>query len=74
MPRDDHDQDERRRKLEAAHAQLARYERLARVALFLVLLLSVILLALVVNHLWDIRRHKRASEDSFCKQSPRKFA
>lgn len=53
MPRDDHDQDERRRKLEAAHAQLARHERRARIALLLVLLLSVLLLALVVNHLWD---------------------
>jgi hypothetical protein len=52
MPREDHDQDERRRKLEAAQAQLARHERLARIALLLVLLLSVILLALVVNHLW----------------------
>ncbi len=53
MPRDDHDQDERRRKVEAAHAQLARHERLARVALLLLLLLSALLLALVVNHLWD---------------------
>jgi hypothetical protein len=53
MPRDNHDLDERRRKLEAAHAQLARHERLARIALLLVLLLSVILLALVVNHLWS---------------------
>jgi hypothetical protein len=52
MPRDDHDQDERRRKLEAANFQLARYERLARIAMLLVLLLSVILLALVVTHLW----------------------
>jgi hypothetical protein len=52
MPRDNYDQNERHRKLEAAHAQLARHERLARIALLLVLLLSVILLALVANHLW----------------------
>jgi hypothetical protein len=53
MPREDPDQDERRRKLEAAQAQLARHERLARIALLLVVLLSVALLALVVKHLWD---------------------
>jgi hypothetical protein len=52
MTHDDPDQDERRHKLEAAQAQLARHERLARIALLLVLLLSVILLALVVTHLW----------------------
>jgi hypothetical protein len=52
MPRDDPDHDEHRRRLEAAHAQLARHERRARIALLLVLLLSVLLLALVVNHLW----------------------
>ncbi|MBO1909523.1 hypothetical protein J4G37_32480 [Microvirga sp. 3-52] len=52
MPRDDLDHDEHRRKLEAAHAQLARHERLTRIALLLVLLLSVVLLALVLNHLW----------------------
>ena len=51
MPRNDHDWNEQRRKLEAATAQLARHERLARIALLLVLLLSAILLALVVNQL-----------------------
>ncbi|UVF22517.1 hypothetical protein HPT29_025550 (plasmid) [Microvirga terrae] len=64
MPRKDHDQDERRQKLEAAQAQLARHERLSRVALLLILLLSVVLLALVVNNLWNHPYHKRASEAS----------
>jgi len=53
MSHDNLDQDEHRRKLEAVRVQLARHERLARTALLLVLLLSVLLLALVVNHLWD---------------------
>ncbi len=53
MPRDDHDQKEQRRRLEAAHTQLARHERLARIALLLVLLLSVILLAFLVKQLRD---------------------
>ncbi len=52
MHPDDPDQTEHRRKLEAVRAQLARHERLSRFALLLVLLLSVLLLALVVNHLW----------------------
>jgi hypothetical protein len=51
MSRDDHDQDEHRRKLESAQAQLARHERLARIALLLILLLSVTVLALVVTQL-----------------------
>jgi hypothetical protein len=48
MPRDDRPElDEQRHKVEAANAQLARHERLTRLAL----LLSAVLLALVVNHL-----------------------
>jgi hypothetical protein len=52
MPHDDLDQNEQRRKLAAAQAQLARHERLTRIAQRLVLLLSALLLALVANHLW----------------------
>jgi hypothetical protein len=52
MPRDDRPElDEQRHKVEAANAQLARHERLTRLALLLTLLLSAVLLALLVNHL-----------------------
>ncbi|MPR07515.1 hypothetical protein [Microvirga tunisiensis] len=48
--------DERRRKVEAADAHLARYERLSRIALLLVLLLCAGLLVLVLTHIWDLPR------------------
>ena len=43
--------DEQHRKVDAAQAQLDRYERLSRIALLLVLPLAIVLLALVVSHL-----------------------
>jgi hypothetical protein len=47
--------DEQRRKVEAAHARLARHERLSRIALLLVLLLCTGLLVLMTTHIWDLR-------------------
>ena len=57
VPRPPSEQDEQRRKAEAAHARLARHERLSRIALPLVLLLCTGLLALVVMCIWNIRGH-----------------
>jgi hypothetical protein len=51
------EQDEQRRKAEAAHARLARHERLSRIALRLILLLCTGLLILVVMFIWNIRGH-----------------
>ena len=51
MPRHNLDLEERCRKRDEAQAQLARHERLSRIALLLVLLLAIGLLALVVIHL-----------------------
>jgi hypothetical protein len=45
--------DEQRRKVEAAHAHLARHERLSQVALLLVSLLCAGLLVLLMTRIWD---------------------
>jgi hypothetical protein len=51
------ERDEQRRRVEAAKAHLARHERLSRIALLLLTLVSIILLAMLANHLWAIRTH-----------------
>jgi hypothetical protein len=48
------ERDEQRRKVEVAHARLARHERLSRIALLLVMLLCAGLLSLLLTHIWDI--------------------
>jgi len=44
---------EQRRKVEAAHARLARHERLSRIALLSVTLLCAGLLVLLITRIWD---------------------
>jgi hypothetical protein len=45
--------DEQRQKAGEAHTRLVRHERLTRIALAVVLILTIVLLALVVSLLWD---------------------
>jgi carbon starvation protein CstA len=49
---DDREQQHKLQKLEAINDELARHKRMARLVLFLVVLVDAIFLALVVNHLW----------------------
>jgi hypothetical protein len=50
------EEDEQRRKAEAANARLVRHERLSRIALLFVLLLCAGLLVLLLTHIWNIRK------------------
>ena len=56
MSRPPSEEDEQRRKVEAANARLVRHERLSRIAMFLVLLLCAGLLVLLLTHICDIRK------------------
>ena len=47
------EEDEQRRKVEAAHARLARHERLSRIALLSVTLLCAGLLILLITRIGD---------------------
>lgn len=49
---DDHKRQQKLRKLEAINDELARHKRMARLVLFLVVLVSAVLFAFVVSHLW----------------------
>ncbi|KLK90743.1 hypothetical protein AA309_23830 [Microvirga vignae] len=53
MQRHNPNLDEHGHKLREANIRLARYERLSRIALVLVLVLNLVVLALVMGHLWD---------------------
>jgi len=55
MSRPPSEEDEQRRKVEAANARLVCHERLSRIVLLLVLLLCAGLLVLLLTHIWDIR-------------------
>ena len=56
MSRSPYEEDEQRRKVEAANARLARHERLSRIALLLVLLLCAGLLVLLLTQISNIRK------------------
>lgn len=46
--------DELRRKVEAANARLARFEKLSQIALLVVLLLCAALFILVITQIWKV--------------------